>query len=66
MREDKCLAKCKKMGIGDRVAWTLEKIGIRKRKGCGCVIRKFWMNEIDRKIYRLIRGPKDGTYTTSV
>jgi hypothetical protein len=33
-------------GLGDTVARVLERLGIRKRRGCGCGKRRAWLNRL--------------------
>lgn len=60
-RTKRFLMPCLKDGIGDRFERFLHAIGIRIKCG-GCNVRKSIMNDIDRKLFRHFRGPKDATY----
>lgn len=54
---------CNVVGVGDTVAWVLNKAGIRVRKTCNCKTRREKLNEIGEAIripivraYRAIFG----------
>lgn len=60
-RQSKFLMPCLKHGLGDRIEQFLRFIGIRWF--CeGCKSRKRFLNNLDRKLYRYFKGPKDATY----
>lgn len=42
----KCKAICKVVGLGDRVAWVLNAMGIRVRKKCNCKKRQQVLNRV--------------------
>lgn len=53
---------CKRAGLGDRLEKALKLIGIRP-PCLGCQRRKERLNELDRKIFRRLWGPKHETYS---
>lgn len=46
----KLVRECNVVGLGDRVAWVLNKLGIRVRKKCNCSKRRQVLNAIGEKI----------------
>jgi hypothetical protein len=55
-------AVCKKRGLGDKIERIIKLFVFRPRCG-GCQRRKDKLNNLDRKLFRLLRGPKNGKYT---
>jgi hypothetical protein len=55
-------ALCKRKGCGDKIETLLRWLRIRPRCG-SCQRRKNVLNEIDRYLYRFLRGPRDAKYT---
>lgn len=60
-RTKRFMMPCLRDGIGDRFERFLHAIGIKVKCG-GCSKRKAIMNDIDRRIFRMLKGPKDATY----
>ena len=61
-----CDARCKKMGLGDRIKTIAAWFGIKQQQGgCGCARRQQYLNELDRTIYRYIRGFHRATFSTT-
>lgn len=56
--ETKLFVQCAKPGFGDRVAWLLRWF----EKCAACARRQNWLNNWDRQIYRLLKGPKNASY----
>lgn len=53
---------CKKKGLGDIFEASIRWAGIRPRCG-GCQKRKDRLNNLDRRLYRFFRGPRNATYS---